>query len=477
LACVRDGVAGTTAISYAPNGDVTIRCALPGGPPPPPPPPAGPSLRLPFGASAAAQLVAQARIDKADLVFNVDTTGSMGGEISNLQTGLTTTIVPGVRALLADTQFGVTSFEDFPYNTCNVPGSPACAAGLGNFGAEFGDVSGCGNAAGDRPFTLVTSVGGDVAIGLASLDSPLGCGVDVPESGWEALRQLATGAGWASFSDSTGDVYSPLVPAFTPSSTGSIGGVGFRANALPIVLHVTDAPSHSDADYAPFFSGAASRSTAIAALDAIAARVITANSGGVDVQAELTSLASDTGASVPACAWSFDLGGTPASRPPGCAVTQCCTGLNGAGVPPTGDSCPLALRFSTQGTGLPLATVSAVGRLLAFAKLNVRLVAREDPSRPGGLCLLRNLTPIAATNPFPGCATAATPIDPDPAMPGNEGFDAVTPGSTLDFEIRGQNDCIPQSAQEQTFGVFIDVVSDGVLLLGSSSVSLVVPAQ
>ena len=53
-------------------------------------------------------------IPALDVFFMMDTTGSMAGEISNLQTALTGTIIPGIQGVVANTEFGAGVFEDFP---------------------------------------------------------------------------------------------------------------------------------------------------------------------------------------------------------------------------------------------------------------------------------------------------------------------------------------------------------------------------
>jgi hypothetical protein len=57
-------------------------------------------------------------LQKADVYIAVDTSGSMGGEIANLRTGLRTIIVPGVRGRIPDSNFGVGRFEDCPSSSC-----------------------------------------------------------------------------------------------------------------------------------------------------------------------------------------------------------------------------------------------------------------------------------------------------------------------------------------------------------------------
>src|SRR5262249_16220791 len=63
-------------------------------------------------------------IPALDVFFLMDTTGSMGGEIQNLQTSLNNTVVPGIEAAVTNTQFGVGAMEDFPvspYGNTNCP--------------------------------------------------------------------------------------------------------------------------------------------------------------------------------------------------------------------------------------------------------------------------------------------------------------------------------------------------------------------
>ena len=57
-------------------------------------------------------LVLTATIQMADVFFALDSSGSMETEINMLHAGLTSTVVPGVRAAIPDVWFGVGRFED-----------------------------------------------------------------------------------------------------------------------------------------------------------------------------------------------------------------------------------------------------------------------------------------------------------------------------------------------------------------------------
>ncbi len=57
-------------------------------------------------------LVFTPSVQKADIFFNVDTTGSMDGELYNLKHSLSSTIIPQTRLKIADSAFGAAQFRD-----------------------------------------------------------------------------------------------------------------------------------------------------------------------------------------------------------------------------------------------------------------------------------------------------------------------------------------------------------------------------
>jgi hypothetical protein len=208
-------------------------------------PPNGPEQRAPLVFSDTA-------LDRADVAINIDTTGSMAGEIANLRASLSNTIIPSVARVVPDSAFAVSSFEDYPIPT-------------------FGEPSAL-----DIPFRLGTRVTSNRTVAQNAVNAlTTRNGYDIPESGIEALHQIATGAGtsWPGGS----------VPAFNPAQNrvagvadGTIGGVGFRNDALPIVVHVTDAPSHHRPEYTavePQIT-AVTTQTSLNAIDSIGARIV-----------------------------------------------------------------------------------------------------------------------------------------------------------------------------------------------------------
>jgi len=210
----------------------------------------------------------------ADVLFLVDTTGSMAGEIDEIQRNLTGAIIPGLSSEVDDLRFAVARFDDFPV-------------------AGYGD-------AGDAPFESVTASTGDVTATQNAVNGLTAAGGgDLPESQVEALYQAATGAG-----------LSPWIPsADCPSGTG--GYACFRAGAQPIVLLFTDAPFHNGPDGSEPYSsveGAHSYAQAVSALNGIGAKVLGLWSGS-DARADLERVARDTGALDPSGApIVFDIG-------------------------------------------------------------------------------------------------------------------------------------------------------------------------
>ncbi len=219
-------------------------------------------------------------VGRADVVFLVDTTASMGSEIDEIRDSLRDLLVPGIRRAIPDATLGVATFEDFP--------EPSCGR------------------AGDSPFELVLPVTDDVGRVQSAVNSlTLGNGDDMPESQVEALYQLATGEG--------------LVPYVRPSFGCPSGGLGyacFRADALPVVLLFTDAPFHVGPRGAnPYTCGRLMSSPhdyadAVRVLDAIGARVMGLYSGpaGGEGRAHLDAIARDTNAVADGRPLVFDIG-------------------------------------------------------------------------------------------------------------------------------------------------------------------------
>jgi uncharacterized low-complexity protein len=252
---------------------------------------------------------------------------------------------------------------------------------------------------------------------------------------------------------------------------GRIGGVGFRTKSFPIVIHVTDAVSHNGGAGGAYSGVGATQTTAIAALNAIRARVISVISSET-ARAELENTARQTGARVRPCAWD-------GARPGSCGEGQCCTGNGGGGRGTDGDGlCPLVFSISGNGSGLGQSVVTAVRALVNTTTLTVTTVVRPEPTDPiDSRCFIQGVIPNRATTSG-GCTTSPTPADINPVDGQLDSFQGVTPGTALFFDVIAQNDgCVePILGVPQAFTAYIDVIGDGITVLDTQTVTIIVPA-
>lgn len=424
---------------------------------------------LPFQDPAGSQtkpLTFSTDVKSMDVFFNMDTTGSMFGPIQNLQNSLTGSVIPSVQGQVPDTQFGVGAFEDFPI-------------------APFGD-NPCGSGVGgpDQPFQLlqaITDVAGSVLAGVNALSTggtPIGCGGDLPESNIEALYQIATGEG----------LLGPAPTNVPPNATG-VGGVGFRESSLPVVVSITDAPSHNpdnEACEAQSFSSGYSTNPAVggvahgmqetvAALDAICARVvqIATQQGNCSALADGVALATQTGAVIPPDAWDL----APAGRPAGCAAGQCCTGVNGAGVAPDGSGrCPLAYLTQGDGSGVSTSLTDGLVMLAAYSPFDVTTAVDGVGTDNEGVALPAGTTTadfIKAIRPA-SHGTVPLPGVPDPTLT-EDSFLDVIPDTPVTFDVEAFNDFVPGGDEPRLFVATIRVLAGGCADLDEREVFILVP--
>lgn len=419
---------------------------------------------LPFedpGGNESQELTFSTDVKAMDVFFNMDTTGSMDGEVSNLQTSLTSTVIPGIEAQVPNTEFGVGAYEDFPVSPY---GETSCT-----YGALGGP---------DQPFELFTEITADVAAVQAAVNSlgiggnAIGCGNDGPESAIEGMYQIATGDGLAG-------------PGLTsvPANASGIGGVGFRENSMPVVVNITDAVSHDAGPSACFgvqYTNASVTAVAhdeaetMAALNAICARVIqvaTASGASCTAQADGIRWNNATGAVVPPEAWDV------AGHPPGCAAGQCCTGTNGSGVAPDAAGlCPLTYLASSSGAGVDDSIVGGIEMVARYSPFDVNREWDGVTTDNDGLALpagtntadfIKAVTPLShGVVPVPGVA--------DPVLTPTT-FEGVVPDTDVTFTVEAYNDFVPQGPAPRMFVANIRVLADNCGELDEREVFILVP--
>ncbi len=421
---------------------------------------------LPFEDAAGPQskpLTFSTDVKSMDVFFNMDTTGSMDGEVSNLQNSLTATVIPGVLAAVPDTQFGVGAYEDFPISPY---GEPNCT-----YGALGGP---------DQPFQLFSEITNDVVAVQAAVNqlgiagNAIGCGNDTPESAVEAMFQIATGTGLVGPGGTS-----------VPANVSGIGGVGFRDGTMPVVVNITDAISHhggasacggvtyTDAGVAAV---AATETEAMDALNAICARVIqvsTDSSVSCSGRSDGIAYNNATGALVPPEAWDV------AGHPPGCAVGQCCTGVNGAGVAPdAAGMCPLTYLAASNGTGVDASIVAGIQMVARYAPFDVNrewdgLTADQDgvalPMGTTTADFVKAVTPLShGVVPVPGV--------PNPVLTATN-FQGVVPDTDVTFTVEAFNDFVPQGPAPRLFVATIRVLADDCGALDERNVFILVPPE
>lgn len=398
-----------------------------------------------------------------DVFFLMDTTASMIEEIVNLRSALTNTVVPGIQAAVANTQFGAASFEDFP---------------IAPYGATSCPVSGTP----DQPLRVFSNITNNITALQTAMNSysvgnaPRGCGASWPESSIEAMYLVATGAALVG-----------------PGSTNvPASNIGFRPKTMPVVVTITDAIANAAGEtrtcntldggsattgYASSISTAHTRQQAKDALRAKCARTvgiapIVPLINNCSAEADLEDFATTTGARVPPNAW--DLGG----RPAGCSATQCCTGINGAGRNTDANGlCPLVFRVDANGAGVSTNVVTGIQLLTRFAQFDVTSERQGVTTDIDGNALPAPHTTadfIKSVRPTGFMLPAAPPVVPNPTFDATT-FYGVTPNTRVQFDVKALNDFVMQTADAQIFRATIRVVASGCTDLDQRDVLILVP--
>ena len=446
----------------------------------------------------SAVLAFSTNIQNADLGFVIDTTGSMGPKITSLESSLSS-LASGLKAAVPSVAMGVADFKSWP---CSPDGTTA----EGDYPWKLDN----------RIITVSTTAGLTQIQNAITALAAIG-GYDGPEDGFDAAWFATSGLGGSDCAGGTlaGFSGSTAPGAVTGETTGTIGGMGFRAGALPILVVASDAEFHDEQDpadiarppgkgSAPFSPNtyAHGHDAVVSELATIGARVIgiASTCGGADFTPSIGTegsitcttlgspgfephdqevwLAEQTGSVVPVTAFGSTcaVGGKP----------MCCTGLTGAAeAPDASGNCPLVFRVDASGTGLGTALQTAIVALVNFGNLDVGTQEVGQTTDTSGAPLPGTHTTADFLLPF-GALKGVLPLDamPGVGLPGgptsidtakNE-FLGVKPGTTVEFTVKAYNDFIPQlTTGPQFFQATIKVIGNGVSFLDSRDVYILVP--
>jgi len=353
----------------------------------------------------------------ADVYFLMDTTGSMGGAIASLKSGLSTPgtgLIDRVRAVIPDVWFGVGGFDDYQQD-------------------PYGYAS-----SGDRAFYHLQDLTPDVPTAQASVNLlTTHYGGDGPESGFPALYAVASGnglsgpSGWPSSRASGGGGFAAC------AADRATGWPCFRNSAVPIVVHITDIDSHNGPSGEDAYSfGGPAYAEVVAAATTARIRVIgiAVNGGG---RSDLESIARDTGA------------------------------VDGAGTP----------LVSTWSGSIGDDVVGMIQTLANQTPIDISIVFADDPSDAvdSYAAFVDHLE--ANTAGVPGRCDAVPAVDTN----GDgfaDTFRGVRPGTPVCFDIIvKQNDTVMPTLSPQVFRANLRVLGDGFTPLDTRDIFFLVPPR
>jgi hypothetical protein len=325
-----------------------------------------------------------ARLGKGDIFFLVDTTGSMLPSIDNVRTSLATVIVPAANAAIADVAMGVGDYRDFP-------------------SGGYGDP-------GDWTFELRQAVTFDLFAVQAALDGLRAAGgADTPEAMLEGLYTSVTG----------------------DCGIDAFGVACFRRDSHPIIVVVTDAPTHNGPTGENDYDASVTARTWTETVDAL-------NAGSVKI----------VGAAV-------RFMGVAASRADLEALAAATGSHSSDGA--------LTVYVAPGGTVSDV-VVSGIVDLVGAETQDVTSRKIDDPSDAVDATLfMKAIRPIRASS--------ATSFD-------DTTFYGVSGGTTITFEITFQNDFLPEQSHVQIFKAQIEIHDlPAETTLDLRNVYIVVPAE
>lgn len=371
-------------------------------------------------------------IKQVDVAFNMDTTGSMSGSISNLRSSIKSTLLPNLKAAIPDVGLAIVDHKDYP----------VCGHG----------------SSGDFPVKVHQVVTTNLSLAQAATDKYAASGGnDGPESQLPSMWHMLTGGAlnWSGGS----------VPKHTPPM-GMTGGVNFRAGSLPVVVLITDVTWHDAANdpYCGSVTSPPAMADLIAAFKATNAKFVDITSAS-ETQAE--TLSDATNSNLPPSAF----GGTCGAQCP----TNTSGGCRAANGP--GGSCRLNFKHS-GGSGVADSIVKAIQAISVGSVFDVTAVPANDPSNADGVDATQFITALRAMKEGhapSGCTPHATKDTNGDSY--DDTFPGLVVGTPVCFEvIPKMNTTVKPKGSAQFFNAFIHVVGNpGAIRLDERNVRFMVP--
>ncbi|MFK7991689.1 MAG: thrombospondin type 3 repeat-containing protein [Sandaracinaceae bacterium] len=381
------------------------------------------------------------QVRSADVFFLVDTTGSMGGTISDVQSELQSTIIPGITAALGadgDARYGLAAHGDYDSGGTNQDGAVTIYQGLTTDSSAVAAATSMLSASsgGDGPESQVASmyalIEGDAFPGYQSSSRYPMTAAPHPERPASPNREV---------------VPRTDCPGIGPDDPEPYGWGCFVTGRLPVIVLMSDAtmnngPNASSNRYsgvpmAPSYNGCGGSCTGGSLLTAFTDReavFVGVSVGGRSGTAEYTTMAMDTNS------------------------------LDGDGMP---------LVFEGAQSDTSALVVDALTAIIGSSRQNI--TTRTDPDTAES-----RLPPGRTTAEF---LTRVTPLRGIPEAP--DGYDSrdettfynVAPSTQAVFEAEFYNDFQPGGASAQVFQATIVVLGRAGTEVDERPVFMVVPAD
>ncbi len=384
-------------------------------------------------------------IKQVDVAISEDTTGSMGGSLTNLKTNITTTLLPSLVKAIPSVGMAIAYHDDYP---------------VGGYGS-----SGCGGSLpGDLPVGVIQVVTTSLTIAQAAANKlELHCGSDGPEAQVSSMWHLLNGKQlqWTGGS----------VPLHKPKP-GTFGGVDFRPGSLPVVVEITDVSWH-DVAKDPYGSDVISPpSVADLKKEFVRtnARFVDITNGAYSAPEDQANDLSDGSKShIPKAAF---------GKCPTAGAGPCCTGIDGEGRAATGPGGSCRLNFlHNSGAGVSASIVKAIQAISVGSQFDVTAVPSNDPTNADGVDATQFIQALRAMEEGDGADClphGANDTDGDGVK---DTFLSVVVGTPVCFEVIPKiNTTVKPKAEAQFFNAFIDVLGmPGSVKLDSRLVGFEVP--